>query len=140
MSLVTPEVARLLKDKNFASFATTMPDGSPQVSPVWVDYDDNLILVNTARGRIKEKNIQTNRKVALSIFDMNNPYEMVTIKGIITEQTTNGADEHIDKMSKKYLNLDKYPLRKPDEIRLLLKIRPEKVFHLSIPIRNIHQK
>ena len=140
MPLVTPEVAKLIKDKNFASFATTMPDGSPQVSPVWVDYDDNLILVNTAKGRTKEKNIQKNKKVALSIFDMNNPYEMVTIRGTITEQTTNGADLHIDKMAKKYLNLDKYPLRNHDETRLLLKIKPQKVFYLSIPIRNLNQK
>jgi PPOX class probable F420-dependent enzyme len=85
MSLVTPEIARLLNEKNFASFATSMPDGSPQVSPVWVDYDDNMILINTAKGRIKEKNIQNNNKVALSVFDMNNPYEMVTIRGTIIQ-------------------------------------------------------
>ncbi len=140
MSLITPKIAKLLNEKNFASFATTMPDGSPQVSPVWVDYDGSLILINTAKGRIKEKNVKNNGKVALSIFDMNNPYEMATIRGTIMQQTTEGADDHIDKMTKKYLNLERYPFRKSNETRLILKINPEKVFHMSIPINDFLQK
>ncbi len=116
-----------------------MPDGSPQVSPVWVDYNDNMVLINTAKGRIKERNIQNNNKVALSVFDMNNPYEMVTIRGTIVQQTTEGADTHIDNLAKKYLNLEKYPFRNSGETRLILKIKPEKVFHISIPINNLQQ-
>ncbi len=136
MSSLAPEVTRLLKDKNFASLATVMPDGSPQVTPVWIDYEDDYILVNTAKGRIKEKNIKNNNKVALSIFDMKNPYEMVTMRGTIVEQTTKEADKHIDKLSKKYLNLEKYPFSNPKEVRLILKIKPEKVFHIAIPIED----
>ncbi len=139
MPLVTTEIARLLNEKNFASFATTNPDGSPQVSPVWIDYDGNLILINAAKGRIKEKNIRNNNKVALSVFDMNNPYEMATIRGTIIQQTTEGADIHIDKRATKYLNLEKYPFRNQDEIRFILKIKTEKVFHISIPINNLSQ-
>ena len=105
MSLITPKIAKLLNEKNFASFATTMPDGSPQVSPVWVDYDGGLILINTAKGRVKEKNIKNNSKVALSVFDMNNPYEMATIQGTITQQTTEGADNRIDKWPRNALIL-----------------------------------
>ncbi len=139
MSTITPLVSKLLKEKNFASFATVMPDGSPQVTPVWIDYDEkeNSILVNTAKGRLKERNIQNNNKVALSVFDMENPYEMVSIQGSIRDKTTDGAEDHIDKLSKKYLDLDSYPFRRSEETRIILKIKPEKVFHLSIPIKNL---
>ena len=88
-----------------------MSDGSPQVTPTWVDTEDNIILINTAEGRIKHKNISRDPRVAVSVTDHNNPYNMVTIRGIAVEQTNVGADEHIDKLAKKYLGVDRYPMR-----------------------------
>lgn len=128
---ITPDVQKLFKEKNFASFATVMRDGSPQVTPVWVDYDAGSIMINTAEGRVKQQNVRRNPKVAVSVTDSANPYTMVTVRGTITEQTNQGADEHIDKMAKKYLGVDKYPFRAQGEKRILFKIRPESVFYMS---------
>lgn len=128
---ITPDVQKLFKEKNFASFATVMKDGSPQVTPVWVDYDEGNIMINTAEGRVKQRNVTRNPKVAVSITDSTNPYTMVTVRGTITEQTNQGADEHIDKMAKKYLGVDKYPFRAQGEKRILLKMKPERVFYMS---------
>ena len=75
-----------------------------------------------------------NPRVAVSVTDRNNPYNMVTIRGKVIEQTNQGADEHIDKLAKKYLGIDRYPMRSPDEKRIVMKIKPEKIFHLQIPI------
>ena len=122
-------VSRLFKDKNFAFLATIMDDGSPQVTPVWVDTDGDYIIINTAEGRLKHKNISRDPRVAVSVLDHANPYKMVTVQGTVVEQTTTGADEHIDKMAKKYLGLDKYPGRVPGETRVVLKIKPESVFY-----------
>jgi PPOX class probable F420-dependent enzyme len=126
---ITQEVAKLLEGKNFAFVATLMKDGSPQITPTWVDLEDSTILVNTAEGRLKHKNVSRDPRVAISIFDHNNPYNMVTIRGRVVEQTRSGADEHIDKLAKKYFGVDKYPFRSPSETRIILKIKPEKIFH-----------
>lgn len=131
--MITPEIEKLLVGKNFASLATLMNDGSPHVAPTWVDYDGNMILINTASGRIKEKNVKRDKRIALSIPDNNNPYDMVTIRGIVEEITEKNADQHIDKLAKRYLGLDKYPFRNQDEKRILLKIKPVKVFHQQPP-------
>ncbi|MEO9321201.1 MAG: PPOX class F420-dependent oxidoreductase [Nitrososphaera sp.] len=128
---ITPEVEKLFKDRNFASFATVMEDGSPQVTPVWVDYAEGRILINTAQGRTKLRNVSRNPKVAVSVTDSSNPYTMVSVRGRIVEQDTGGADAHIDRMAKKYLNQDKYPFRAPGEKRVLLKISPESVTYMS---------
>lgn|SRR5574341_943718 len=128
---MTPEVEKLFKDKNFAFFATAMKDFSPQVTPVWVDYDQGNILINTAEGRTKVRNISRNPKVAISVTDSTNPYTMVAVRGRIVESTSQGADEHIDKMAKKYLGAEKYPFRAPGEKRILLKMRPEYVTYMS---------
>jgi PPOX class probable F420-dependent enzyme len=128
---MTPEVEKLFRDKNFAFFATLMKDSSPQVTPVWVDYDKGNILINTAEGRTKTRNISRNPNVAVSVTDSANPYTMVSVRGRIIESTNQGADEHIDKMAKKYLGADKYPFRAPGEKRILLKIRPEHVTYTS---------
>jgi PPOX class probable F420-dependent enzyme len=126
---ITEPVAKLLQDKNFAFIATLMPDGSPQVTPTWVDAQDNIILINTAEARLKHKNISRDPRVAVSITDRNNPYNMVTIRGKVIERTNQGADEHIDKLAKKYLNVEKYPMKSSDEKRIIVKIKPEKIFH-----------
>jgi PPOX class probable F420-dependent enzyme len=117
----------LFKKPAFASLATLNPDGSPQVTPVWVDVDGNTILVNTAKGRVKHRNLQRNPQVALSIADPENPYRYLGVQGRVTEMIESGADAHIDRMAKKYLNKDKYPFRQPGEQRILLKITPSKI-------------
>ncbi|MGB7883567.1 MAG: PPOX class F420-dependent oxidoreductase [Nitrososphaeraceae archaeon] len=135
MSQITEPVARLLRGKNFAYLSTLMMDGSPQVTPTWVDLDEdgNNILINTAEGRITQKNVSRDPRVAISISDQVNPYDMVTIRGTVTEQIKEGADEHTDRLAKKYFGLDKYPYRSPGETRVILKIKPEKVFHQQPP-------
>ena len=130
---ITPPIAKLLEGKNFVSFATLLEDGSPHVAPTWVDHDGDIILINTAMGRIKEKNIRKDPRVALSIFDQENPYHMVSIRGKVVEITTDGADDQIDKLAKRYFGVDKYPFRKPEEKRVILKIRPEKIHHMEPP-------
>lgn len=130
---ITTEVEQILLGKNFASFATLMKDGSPHVAPTWIDYDGDLILINTATGRIKEKNVSSDNRVALSVYDSSNPYNMVTIRGKVKESTEENADYHIDKLAKKYLGLDKYPFHSPGEKRIILKIVPERVFHQKPP-------
>ncbi len=117
----------LLQKPAFASLATVMPDGGPQVSPVWCDYDGRHIIVNTAKGRLKDKNMRANPRVALSIMDPANSYRYLGIRGRVVEITENGADQHIDKMAKKYLNMDRYPNRAPGEVRVLYKIAVDRV-------------
>lgn len=125
---LTEEAIRLIEGKNFGYFATVMKDGSPQVTPVWVDHEGkDYILVNTALGRVKQKNTKRRSKVAIAIADASNQYEMVAVRGVVVEQTTKEADEHIDKLAKKYLGKKKYPYRSPGEKRVILKIRPEHV-------------
>ena len=130
--ILTEPVIKIIKDKNFAFLGTIMKDGRPQVSPIWIDIDDNnnIILFNTAQGRIKHKNISRDPRISLSLVDKNNPYSMVTIQGTVIEQTTIGADEHIDKLAKKYLNTDRYPGHSPSVKRVICKIKPEKMYYL----------
>jgi PPOX class probable F420-dependent enzyme len=128
MAAAIPEKYRDLFSKQaFAHLGTVMADGSPQVTPVWVDYDGNHIRVNTAKGRVKDRNMRRNKKVALSITDPENPYRHVTVRGEVEDITEQGADAHIDSLAKKYLGKDKYPFRQPGEVRVIYKIRPEKV-------------
>lgn len=126
-SITDPSIAKLFEGKNFAFLATLMRDGSPQVTPTWVDIDKNndTILVNTARGRIKHRNISRDPRVAVSLIDSSNPYDMVTVRGRVVEQIKGkDADEHIDKLAKKYLDKEKYPRRRSGEERVLLRIKP----------------
>ena len=128
MAAVIPEkYLDLFQKKAFANLATSMEDGSPQVTPVWCDYDGSNILINTARGRVKDRNMRREPRVALAIMDPDNAYRYLEIRGRVTEATEQGADEHIDKMAKKYLGADKYPYRSAGEVRVIFKIRPEKV-------------
>jgi PPOX class probable F420-dependent enzyme len=117
----------LFDKKSFASIATIMKDGSPQVSPVWVDYDGENILVNTAKERQKMKNINRDARIALSIQDPDNPYRKLIIRGRVVKEIEQGADEHIDKLAKKYTGLDTYQNRTPGMVRVILKIKPEHV-------------
>jgi PPOX class probable F420-dependent enzyme len=121
----------LFQKKAFGNLATLMPDGSPQVTPVWVDFDGNHVIINSARGRQKDKNMQRNAKVALSILDPDNPYRYLEIRGQVDDITEQGADAHIDKMAKKYMGKDTYPYRRPEEVRVLYKILPTKTTQMG---------
>jgi len=115
----------LLQQKTtFANLATVMPDGSPQVTPVWFDYTDGKIRVNSAKGRVKSRNMQEGAPVALSILDPENPYRYIQIRGRVAHVTEEGAGAHIDALAKKYLGKDKYPYGRPDEVRVIFEIEP----------------
>lgn len=133
--MFSSQIINLLDGKNFASLGTVMPSGFPQVTPVWIDYNENHdLLVNTALGRAKERYTAINDKVGISIFNMSNPYETVSMIGNVVEKTNDWYNQHFNKLSKKYLNLDKYPIYKPEEKRVILKIRPKKISYVSIPL------
>ena len=117
----------LFHKKTFAALATVMPDGTPQVTPVWVDYDGSHVIVNSARGRQKDKNMKVGAPVALSLVDPDDAYRYLQVRGRVSEATEKGADEHIDRMAKKYLGQDKYPFRQPGEVRVLYKVTPVSV-------------
>ena len=131
-NLDDPNIRKLFESKNFVFLSSLMEDGSPHVTPTWVDIENGYILVNTAIGRIKQKNISRDPRVALAIADQNNPYDVVTIRGEVIEQITGvPAEEHIDKLAKKYIGKDKFPNRSPGEERIILKIKPERIFHMK---------
>jgi PPOX class probable F420-dependent enzyme len=126
MSEAIPEKFRDLFNKRaFASLATLMPDGRPQVTPVWCDLQGDNLVLNSARGRQKDRNVRRDPRVALAIVDPDNPYRYLEIRGQVVEITEEGADAHIDKMAKKYLGVDKYPYRQAGEVRVIYKIKPE---------------
>ncbi len=113
--------------KAFAYLATTMPDGTPQVTPIWFNTDDDHILINSALGRIKDKNMRTRPNIALCIADPKDPYRYIQIQGRVVEVTAEGADAHIDALAFKYLGKKKYPFRKSEEQRVTYKILPLKI-------------
>ncbi len=117
----------LFKKPAFAALATLMPSGQPQVTPVWCDFADGHVLVNTARGRQKDKNMRRDPRVTLTLIDPENPYRYLEVRGRVVGESEQGADEHIDRMAKKYLGKDKYPYRSPGEVRVLYRIQPEQV-------------
>ncbi len=129
---ITKENQDLLLGKNIANVATINPDGSPQVTPMWIDYDlnTNEILVNTAKGRKKTRNMKVGSKVALSVLDSSNPYRYLGVQGDIIEVTQEGAEDHINKLAMKYMGKDKYPLPE-GEIRLLIRIKPKYVHSMG---------
>src|SRR5580765_4833906 len=128
MAATIPEKFKDLFTKvAFAHLATSMADGSPQVTPVWVDYDGSHVRVNSAKGRLKDKNMRRDKRVAFSIQDPENAYRYIAVRGEVVEITEQGADAHIDALAKKYLGKDRYPFRGPGEVRVIYKIRPEKV-------------
>jgi PPOX class probable F420-dependent enzyme len=117
----------LTAKKAFANLATITADGTPQVTPVWFDWDGRHVRINSAKGRVKDKNLRRTPSVALSIQDPDNPYRYVQIKGRVTSVTETGADAHIDALAKKYLGQDRYPYRKADEVRVTYVIAPDRV-------------
>jgi len=124
------KVINLLNGKNLVFIATIMKDGSPQVSPVWANLEDEYIMVNTAEGRIKHKNVLRDPRVALSVVDSNNPLDMTSIKGTVVEIIPDYNYIHANKLTKKYLGKETYPFRRENEKRIIFKIKPEKIFVL----------
>jgi len=121
----------LFQKRAFANLATLMPNGHPQVTPVWCDYDGQHVIVNSAKGRQKDRNMRRDQRVSLSIMDPENPYRYLEIRGTVADITEEGASDHIDKMAKKYLGLEKYPNRQPGEVRVLYKITPERTSQMG---------
>jgi PPOX class probable F420-dependent enzyme len=117
----------LLAAKNFCLVSTIREDGSVHAAPVWVDVQDGRPVVNTAEGRAWPRNLQRDPRVTLTVQNLENPYEYVTIRGRVAERTHEGADEHIDSLAKKYLDKDSYPFRQPDEQRVIITVEPEYV-------------
>jgi PPOX class probable F420-dependent enzyme len=121
------EYLDLLEKPAFAHLATVMPDGTPQVTPVWIDFDGTYLLVNTAAGRQKDKNMTARAQVGIELSDPANPYRYLSVRGRVVEMIEDGADAHIDKLAKKYLGLDSYPYRSATETRRIYKIEPLRV-------------
>jgi PPOX class probable F420-dependent enzyme len=128
MSKIDDNSVKLLREKNFAFLATVDVKGRPQVTPIWIDTDGDYVLLNTALGRVKQKNTQRDPRVAVAVLDMSDPYRYAAIRGRVVEQIPGQvAEDHIDKLAKKYLGKDKYPFRQAGEKRVILKILPEHV-------------
>lgn len=117
----------MIDAKNFAHVATVFPSGAVQVNPVWVDRDGDRVLINSAEGRAKVVNLRANPQITLEISNHENPYEYLELRGTVVELTNEGADAHIDALTKKYMDLDEYPLRKEGEVRVKIVIEVEKV-------------
>jgi len=122
--LFDEEALEIIEGKNFAYLATTMADGAPHISPVWIDRDKDMLLVNTVPGRIKQRNVSRDPRVAISMVQEKNPYRHLFIRGRVIEQTKQGALNHIDRLARKYLGKD-YPWN--DRNRIILRIKPEYV-------------
>jgi PPOX class probable F420-dependent enzyme len=118
---------RIMEGPNFASVATVMPDGSPQVSTIWIDVDGDDVVFNTSEGRVKTANLRRDPRVAISVFDQNDPYEQVVVHGTVVDLTHDGAREHIDRLAKKYLGLDEYPWLESGEQRVIVRVRPDHI-------------
>ncbi len=127
MAELNEKARKLIEEPNFGYLATVMEDGSPQVSPVWVDLENGYVSFNTARGRVKERNLRRDPRVTLTVVNHENPYEYAVIRGRLAGDTHDGADENIDKLAKKYLGKDEYPFRRPGEQRVIFRIEPERV-------------
>src|SRR6266853_3296520 len=128
MSVPIPDQAlELFQKPALAHLATLMPDDTLQVTPVWIDFDGTYLLLNTLKGRQKTLNLAKRPQVGLDIVDPTNPWHWLSVRGRVVDITEEGANEHIDKMAKKYLGQDKYPGRKSGEVRVLYKIEPEKI-------------
>src|SRR3989337_2900472 len=132
------KAVKLFEGSNLVFIATIMKDGSPQLSPVWANYEDEHILVNTAEGRLKHKNVLRDPRVAVSAVDQNNPLNMTTIQGKVIEIIPDYEYLHANKLTKKYMGKDNYPFRQPGEKRIIFKILPEKVYVL--PELTMNQK
>jgi PPOX class probable F420-dependent enzyme len=125
---VLSEKARVLISRPvLASLATLNPDGSPQITPLWVDLDGDDVVFNTAQGRKKARNLERDARVAVTVIDPDDAYNVVAFQGTVTDVTTDGADAHIDALAKKYLGVDSYPMRREGEVRIRVTVRTDHI-------------
>jgi PPOX class probable F420-dependent enzyme len=123
----TPASRAIFDKRVLAHVASLDADGSPNVTPVWVGLDGDLIVINTALGRAKARNLASDSRVAVSLTDPDDPQANITVRGTVVVFTTDGADDVIDAFAKKYTGLDAYPWRSPGEVRVTVKIRPDRI-------------
>ena len=123
---LTEKAKALVERPVIANVATVDAEGRPQVTPVWIDLEGDDLVFNTARGRVKTANLETNPHVAISVVDPDDSFNVVVVRGVV-EGTEEGADAHIDSLAKKYMGLDSYPLRTPDEVRVKYTVKADKV-------------
>jgi PPOX class probable F420-dependent enzyme len=131
-SELSSALQQLLKEPVFGQIATLQPDGSPQVTQVWLDTDGKHVLVNTTGNAQKAKNVRRDARVAVNLHDPKNPWRVANIQGSVVESTNEGAEQHIDELAKRYLGKDEYPFRRPGEKRLLLKIEPKRIHTMGV--------
>ena len=125
--VLTPATRAIFEKQVLAHVASLGPDGAPHVTPVWVELDGDLVVVNTALGRAKARNLAADARVAISLTDPDDNYSVVAIRGTVTTFTTDGADEVIDRLAKKYLGVDSYPYRREGEVRVTVKISTDRI-------------
>jgi PPOX class probable F420-dependent enzyme len=130
-TITRENISELFGRRNLAFVATLSKDGSPHVTPVWADMEGDLILINTSEASAKTKHVMKDPRVGISLVEQFNPYNMVTIKGTVVEITSEGADEHLHKLAKRYLGIGKYYYRKPKDKRVIIKVKPDKIMGLS---------
>jgi PPOX class probable F420-dependent enzyme len=129
---ISPGFRKLMQEPAYCQLATLMPDGSPQITQVWVETDGEHILINTIEGSQKEKNVRRDRRVAVNVVDPTNAWRIAMVRGRVVEVTTEGAVRQIDRLAKKYLNEDTYPFHRPDRVRTTIKIAPEKINEIGL--------
>ncbi|MFB6187832.1 MAG: PPOX class F420-dependent oxidoreductase [Halobacteriaceae archaeon] len=128
MPQIPDEYIDLFERETFANFATKMPEGTPHVTPVWIDHDDNIIEVNSAQGRQKVKNVKRDPQVGICIIDPEDPYRYISILGKVIEITEQGAVDHINKLARRYMDVEEYPNLDDEEgNRVRLRIEPYRV-------------
>jgi PPOX class probable F420-dependent enzyme len=124
---LSPKARELIARPVLASLTTLNPDGSPQITPLWIDLDGDNALFNTAKGRKKARNMERDSRVAVSVIDPDDPYNVVAFRGTVVDITTEGADAHIDALAKKYLGVDSYPMRREGEVRVRVTVQPDRI-------------
>jgi PPOX class probable F420-dependent enzyme len=126
---ISPGFRKLLREPAFCQLATLMPDGSPQITQVWVETDGEHILINTPEGSQKERNVRRDLRVAVNVVDPANAWR---VRGRVVDVNNEGAVEQIDRLAKKYLNQDTYPFHRPDQVRTTIKIAPDKINEIGL--------
>jgi PPOX class probable F420-dependent enzyme len=129
---LTSAVQQLLKEASYGQIATLTPDGAPHVTQVWLDTDGEHVLVNTVATHAKVKNVRHDPRVAINVHDPTNPWRVANIRGKVVELTTDGADQHIDALARKYMGADRYPFHRADQQRIVLKIQPERIRSIGL--------
>jgi PPOX class probable F420-dependent enzyme len=129
---LSPELEKLLREASYAQIATLMPDGSPQLTQVWIDTDGTHVIVNTVATHQKVRNVRRDPRVAINVHDPAKPFRVANMRGTVVDITSEGADRHIDVLARKYLGADSYPFRRPGQRRILLKIRPDRISSMNL--------